>query len=289
MHHAVVIGTNAEWAVVLLALAAVACFYLAFRYWGLARSVADTALARVRSAPHGYVELFGRAQCPADQPHKPAPLSGRSCVWWSYRIQCNKGGKRGWDTLESATSDAPFVLHDDSGECLVDPRGAEVTPTQRQVWYGSESWPSAPYSTSSGPYRYVEQRIHEYDGVSVLGELAAIGGMSGTNVEDEVAALLHSWKDDQTVLLKRFDSDHDGKLNAAEWEQARSAAHEEVVKRMAQTPLIKCIGKPRDGRAFLLAARDPAHLVRHYRWRAAAGFVGFFLSVLVLSRLLLHP
>src|SRR5277367_3549190 len=90
----------------LLPAAALVCFYLTFRYWSLAHSVADTALARVRSAPHGYVELYGRAEFVPDTKQRNARLTGRACVWWSYTIARKSG--RTWETVDRGTSAEPF-------------------------------------------------------------------------------------------------------------------------------------------------------------------------------------
>jgi hypothetical protein len=191
--------------------------------------------------------------------------------------------------VDRGASDASFLLQDDTGACLVDPRGAEVTPSERQVWYGSDSWPTAPYSTGlgalGGNYKYVEQRIREADSVCVLGELAATGGLADAGVETDIATLLHEWKSDPATLLRRFDRDGDGQLNAQEWEQARAAARAAVLEQRAQTPLVKEMAKPRDGRPYLLAARTPELLVRRYRLQASACLGGFFLSLLWLAHL----
>jgi len=286
------VAGHSGWLLVVLAVAALLCFYFGFRAWGRARSVADTARARVRSAPHGYVELYGRAEFPPEENHRQAPLTGRTCVWWSYSISHNSGDKRGWQTVASETSEEPFVLRDETGACQVDPRGAEVTPSERQVWYGSESWPSAPYSEGGllgGNYKYTEKRIYENDGVCVLGEFATVGGIADGSEEDSIAALLHEWKADQAGLLKRFDKDGDGKLSAEEWEAVRAAARTAVQTQTVQSPLLKQIAKPRDGRPFLVAAKDPEHLAQSYRWQAAVCLTGFFAVLMLLTGLFLHP
>lgn len=272
--------------VLMVAGACLACSFFAYRAWSRARSLSNTVRARVRSAPHGYIELYGRSGFSQQVPEqkKSAPLTGRASVWWRYHIYEREG--RSWSRVDFGASDAAFVLQDDTGSCLVDPRGAEVTPTDRQVWYGSESWPSAPYSTGLGignRYRYVEERIHEADGVTVLGELAATGGLADGGVEAEIAALLHAWKAEPATLLRRFDHDSDGQLNSQEWEQARAAARAQVLDQRAQAPLVKQMARPRDGRPYLLAARSPEVLARRYRWQSAACLAGFFASLVWLT------
>jgi len=163
--------------------AALACLYLALRNWRLAVSVADTARARVRSAPHGYVELYGRAEQGSAAKPVIAPLSGRHCVWWRYRVEHQRG--RSWHCNSHGESEAVFLLRDETGACQVDPRGASIKPSRREIWYGSEPWPRPGTCGSLGPfgsrYRYVEETILEYDGVCALGEFAALGGMANGN------------------------------------------------------------------------------------------------------------
>src|SRR6185437_10175172 len=215
--------------------AALACLYFAFRNWRLAVSVADTARARVRSAPHGYVELYGRAEQGSVAKPVIAPLSGRHCVWWRYRVEHQRG--RSWHCNSHGESEAVFLLRDETGACQVDPRGASIKPSRREIWYGSEPWPRPGTCGSLGPfgstYRYVEETILEYDGVCALGEFAALGGMANGNLDFEVSALLHDWKQDPAALIKRFDRDGDGALDEVEWEQARITARSEVMAREA--------------------------------------------------------
>ena len=59
--------------------------YIFFRRWRQQRLVEDTPAARIRSAAQGYVRLSGRAQAADGKPLR-APLTGRRCVWWTYRI-----------------------------------------------------------------------------------------------------------------------------------------------------------------------------------------------------------
>ncbi len=276
--------------VLLLVAACVACCVFTYRAWARARSLSNTARARVRSAPHGYVELYGRTGFAPDvkDQARSAPLTGRACVWWRYHIY-ERGGRNGWYTIDHGASENTFLLQDDTGSCVVDPRGAEVTPSARQVWYGSESWPTTPYSTGLGSlgsnYKYVEQRIHETDSVCALGELAATGGLADGGLESEIASLLHDWKADPATLLRRFDRDGDGQLDAQEWEQARAAARAQVLEGRAQTPLVKEMARPRDGRPYLLAARSPEALARRYRWQASACLAGFFVTLILLAHL----
>jgi hypothetical protein len=80
-------------------------------------------------------------------------------------------------------------------------------------------------------------------------------------------------------------------LSAAEWEQARAAARQQVLEGHATEPLspsVNVLGDPADGRAFLLAASDGASLAQRFRRRALAGVGGFVGSAAALTWMLTH-
>src|SRR5271154_2872038 len=110
------------------------------------RLLADTPLVRLRSAAQGYVKVFGHAE-PRDGPAIAAPLSERSCVWWSYEVAYRDRSAKGetrWRSIERATSVELFALADSDAQCLVGPVNAEITPTVHDVWYGAVPRPGGP-------------------------------------------------------------------------------------------------------------------------------------------------
>lgn len=108
--------------------------------WSRARHLLDTPTSRIRSAAQGYVELVGMLRELA-VPQPVAPLTGEPCLWWRYRIEeYRSNGKRSsWNVVERGTSEAWLRLADATGECLIDPRGAEIRAAVREVWEGSAS------------------------------------------------------------------------------------------------------------------------------------------------------
>ena len=273
------------------AAAAAYSFWFAFKAWRENRVIADTPTSRVRSAAHGYVQFAGHG-VPMPKEENRAPLSGIPCAWWRYKIEERRqsGRSRGWTTVQSDTSALPFILDDGTGQCVVDPRGAEVFPNEKDVWYGDTDWPQihlpkgqgvigtlADLLTSGGRYRYTEYRIQPHEPLFALGAYRSGGALSDQNPEDAVAELLRTWKQDQKSLLERFDSNHDGVLDSAEWEAARAAAHRQVIETLLVKPQaanVSVLSKPGDGRAFLLSASDGESLGRQLRVRAAAGLAG---------------
>lgn len=258
-------------------------FVAAFRALKRARVVEDVPTSRLRSAAQGYVELFGRAELLPGAPVL-SPLSGRACAWYRYRVEVRERDRRSgssqWRLVENGVSDALFRLVDETGECVVDPDGADVTPALKQTWYGIERVPGGPppresvLSLLSGRYRYREELIRPGDPLHAVGNLRTVGGPADqTPVHEDVRALLAEWKRDP-ARMRAFDTDGDGEVDPAEWETVREAAMTEVLRcradRSAHLGTHVLSAPPTPGRPFLLSAVPQDTLVRRYRWRAAA-------------------
>lgn len=285
-----------------LAGATVYSLYYCFVSWRRNRVVGDTPTSRVRSAAQGYIEFTGRGRMTPNKENK-APLTGLPCTWWRYKIEERSGSRsRSWTAVQSGTSEEPFLLDDGTGQCLIDPRGAEVFPNTRDVWYGSSDWPDGVRIPSgggvlgwcldalaTGKYRYTEHRLEPHERLYAIGSFRSLGGVRVESPDRAVAELLRDWKHDQASLLARFDTDHDGVLSAVEWDRARAAAREQVVAAAgaeAEAPGLNVLSKPEDGRAFLLAASDEQTLARRLRRQAAAGVIGFIASASALTWML---
>jgi hypothetical protein len=284
---------------VMLAAAGGYCFWFGFKSLSKCRALENTPTARIRSAAQGYAEFAGVGTLPARAVCR-GPLTGLHCTWWKYKIE-ERGSRRrsGWRTIDSMTSETPFLLDDGTGKCLVDPRGAEVVAHEHTVWFGNAEWPVVRVPPgdglvgkffdallSGGRYRYSEWRLNEDQPVYALGEFSTSGGVSGDDTEGETLQLLHTWKADQVKLLERFDANHDGHIDANEWEQVRVAARAEVLaKRNAKelAPAVPMLSEPADGRPYLLSDSDQASLARRFRWRAGGGICAFVASMAALA------
>jgi len=268
---------------VIAAAAAVLAAFALFRFFMRLRRdrlVADTPAARIRSAAQGYVKLTGRA-VPAGPAPTAAPLSSRPCVWWAYEIaqeQRDSKGNTHWHTVESAASVELFALVDDDGSrCLVGPVSAEITPTTRKVWYGSE-----------GGWRYTERLLGVGERLCVMGELRSHSELGDVNVA--TAAKLHEWKQDQRSLLARFDVNHDGKLDAAEWEAARLVAARESQSQTLQSTIsrVSVISEPVNGEPFLIAPLSASQLEKRERLFAGLYFLLGLIGVIVCAWAIRH-
>jgi hypothetical protein len=289
--------------------ASLAAFYYAFRNLRRARLIEDVPTARIRSAAQGQVELEGVAGALPGEPIL-APLTCARCCWWRYQVERRRSENR-WERVEHGVSDDFFVLDDGTGTCLVDPEGAEVTPTDRSVWYGdsarplnlrpersavrpqgwSWAWPvgarmmlgaaiSADFRSEN--YRYTEERIYFGDRLYVIGHFRSEDDLHhGAEREQLTRDKLRLWKHDQAGLLRRFDRNGDGRIDPAEWERARAAAAEEASTEEDQLVAGRIPHRlsrsPDKTYPFLISSLPQYDLVRRYRLSAAASAVGFFL------------
>jgi E3 Ubiquitin ligase len=270
-----------------LAVLALWAFFVRFRR---DRVVADTPLTRIRSAAQGYVKISGRA-APASEAPTAAPLSSRPCVWWSYEIavrETDSKGNKSWKTQERASSTELFVLIDEDSRCLIGPVQAEVTPTVNDTWYGTQMRPDTPpipggsmFQIVTGDYRYKEQLLKPGDRLCVLGDLRSHSEGATTDLGAAVAAKLREWKQDPRALLARFDTNHDGKIDASEWEAARAAAARETQSESLQKHIerISVVSKPANGEPFLIAPMSADSLERRERLMAAVYFAAALIAL----------
>lgn len=277
------------------ALATGYTLYRFFEFLRRDRFVQDTPLMRIRSAAQGYVHLEGRASPPPDA-DMTSPLSSRPCVWWDYRIARryrNSKGQTEWEVIDQASSVAPFVLADADGQCLVGPIGADITPTSQATWFGDTPRPTCgpadahPHLLVERDYRYTERIIMSGTHLSVLGELRSHS--SAIETDEQVRELLMQWKADQAQLLARFDRNHDGHIDAEEWEAVRAAARAQVEATLLQTPVerVSVVAETRHGEPFLIAPFNEEQLVRRGR-RSAVGSLLMSLLFVMLTAWAIH-
>ncbi|MGD2118177.1 MAG: GIDE domain-containing protein [Chromatiales bacterium] len=296
---------NGQFWVILAFLAglSILSFYGALRFFRRNRIIVDTPTARIRSAPQGYVELAGVAQLEKDQP-VIAPLTDTPCCWYRYKIERESDNK--WRTVEKGDSEIAFVIEDDTGRCLVLPSGAEVTASERSVWYGNSKQPTDRnpprqkitataghfhISINTGVsanfadllktrYRYTEERIYPGDILYALGHFHSLGETEHSQSKRQLTRdILKFWKQDQTRLVQRFDQNNDGRIDADEWQQAQDAATRIAAEKHAEQKLQQVphsLGKPRDKAfPFLISSLPQFALAQRYRilfWLSLAAF-----------------
>jgi len=222
--------------------------------------------SRIASAAQGYVELHGQGR-PLDVNPLHSPLSGMACLWYRYQVE-RKSSDDKWEMLEQAQSHTSFVLDDGSGQCLVDPEGAEIVTRHCRRW-------------NDGDYRYVEWTLLQRDRIYVLGNFLTRHPGQGLDAGADVRDLLAQWKADQPGLLRRFDLDRDGQLDEREWALARRLARGEVEKRhreLRRQPELHLVeGAPSS--LYLISNHEPEQLSRRFLWLAGAQLVVFLVAL----------
>ncbi len=207
--------------------------YGALHFGRRAWRLADTPIARIRSAPQGYVELHGHARLLPGPPIL-APLSYLPCAWYRYRVEEHTSGNRWWP-VDSGESDSLFLLDDGTAQCVIDPEGADFIKTRHEVWYGNLSGARTHALWGIGAtYRYTEQRILPDEDLHVIGLFRTVGGLrEAPDTRSEVAELLERWKRDPRRMAL-FDRRRNGRIDPDEWEAARRAAYRQVQREQLQ-------------------------------------------------------
>lgn len=258
-------------------------FFLGWRFFRRLQVVQDTPKSLIRSAAQGYVELSGLSRLMPGDPIL-GPLTRMRCVWWSYSVEEHVGsGKNSrWERVSNGKSGELFHIEDSTGRCVIDPDHAVVYPSAKNVWYGSSASPdTAPnmgMGSFGGRYRYTEARIDEGAPLYALGYFHTQGPISAGDIDDEVRQQLAAWKKDQAWLIRHFDANHDGQVDPQEWEAARAEARRLVLEQERDNlkrPPVDVLGRPPDGREFILSTLPRGKLEARLRLYAAVCLLGF--------------
>jgi hypothetical protein len=219
-----------------------------------ARAVDDTPTSKVASAAQGYVELIGTGKALAGAPLL-SPLTHLPCLWFRYTVE-RKDSENKWVLESEGESDASFILDDGTGQCMVDPEGAEMLVTKKDTWI-------------EGGRRYTQWLLIEHQTIYALGQFATRGSVDfGLDVAEDVKLLLAEWKKDRQMLHRRFDLNRDGQIDMKEWELARAQARREVSanhRALRAAAELHVMHRPDDGRLYLISDLEPGRLAGKYR------------------------
>ena len=274
---------------IILLLCCIGGFIGGFYYFMRMRVMENIPTSKIRSAAQGYLELIGEGQL-MEGPEIIAPLSGKTCTWFSFEIRERRrsGRKNRWVTIEKGTSDELFLLIDETGQCVIDPEGASIVSKHSNTWYGTSPRPGQGSMRrggllSSGRYRYTERRMHPGEPLYAVGLYQTTGGASAqVNLNADVLALLKEWKSDSEAMLKKYDSNSDGQIDVGEWEAVRKAALAEVMtqhQEIKSIPAVNIMTQTRDRRRpYILSALPQYKLIRNYKIYSWCLIVLFFIT-----------
>ncbi len=213
-HH----GAGVWLAVLLLATISLMAWLRAMRTLQIINA---TPVSRISSAAQGYVALHGSGKALAGIPLL-SPFNGMPVLW--YRLHTQQRDSQGrWQYCSQDESDACLLLEDDSGQCVIDPQGAEVHTLRRET-------------ETRDDMRYTHWYLTEHMPLLVLGNFKTLQGETLTQTEREtVKEVLADWKQDKAELLRRFDLNGDREIDEAEWSLARAEAAREARRQRIET------------------------------------------------------
>ena len=296
--------------IIVCGISMIAAAWFMFRHLRRYRLITDTPTAMIRSAPQGYVEIIGNV-IGGEAGLLQAPLSGRPCVWYRYRVDRQSSGRKNrWTNEHRGTSDQWFQIDDGTGVCLIDPSKAEIDAVQHRVWYGNTPNPNLnstikshagsfltrPLSFGAGiplgtRYRYIETLILEHEKVYALGTFKTLGGGRGVESIDQIQAqIIRDWKGNYSELLDRFSTPGAKVLTEKEWQNVREAARLAAIeqrKDSLELPDMHTLSDPGlPGHPLLISTQDLDKLVQRFRTRAKLCLIYIIAALWFCSELL---
>jgi hypothetical protein len=246
------------------------------------RRVEDLATSRIRSAAQGYVEIEGRA-APLGATTR-CPACGTECVWWSVVEKPHPKARSG----TRRSSESPFLVEDGAEVCIVEPREAE--------------WLVGTVKCHGSWARYLAGSRHIVPGdfLYVLGEFRTDRSGQGPDPPRARASVQASAAAAQRIQQglsaaagrAAADTDKDGVLSVAERQAFAAQVKAQVAVERGLTSWnseVHRIGRPVDGRPFVVSTQPQSVAMRWQRWRLAIGGAGVVAAAAVLVALLLVP
>jgi hypothetical protein len=233
--------------------------------------VKATPTSPIAFAEDGYRQVEGVIEAVEGKTLK-TPLTGWDVVWYRIKVEqqtfdTSDPGRFQWKIVSRSTSSAPFLLRDSTGACRVRPMDAEVTPTDKSVWFGptehpqdrnpprlAPTDPSTPLFQSGATdqvYRYTEERLYAGDALFALGHFSS-GRFTG---KPATAAALHPDPDDAPEDEADLDED-------------------ERVEKRAEQAAAGSIAKGKDGPLILSTTPEASHVAMTEYGGQAAIYMG---------------
>ncbi|MEZ4741802.1 MAG: GIDE domain-containing protein [Bdellovibrionota bacterium] len=277
------------------------------------RIIEDTPTSKIKSAAQGYVELKGSVSETSDGFKLISPLTENPCVWYQYKIEQSQGSylSPNWQTIEKGTSAQKFIISDDSGSCIIDPRDAEIITDHSRLWHGSTLYPMTKTANSQFKpnnsflinaslrshqqtrYRYSEKFIYAHDVIHVFGYFHTEGG--GRNIPSIskiTSQVLKEWRENPDKLKEKFDENKDGKIDMWEWDKVRKAAinnAEQKRKKLFNTPIIHILSKDKlNKHPFIISTHSQKELLSKLRFYSFISVTVILCSCLYLWKYLIY-
>ncbi|MDX2494630.1 MAG: hypothetical protein QNK27_06680 [Desulfuromusa sp.] len=199
-------------------------FWYAFYFLRMKRQMENTPTSKVRSVAMGMVEVKGEA---IRKFALLSPMSHTPCVF--YRLTKYRRNKNDqWKVSSISSSDnVPFMLEDDTGRVEIDPAGCRVSAGSKQE--GTPGQVGLMRLNGNSSDKWVEEIVIDGTLLYVLGYASVKKAEGPTLAEQKIEALRELKQNPQN--LQQFDHDGDGEISADEWDTARAAVEEKVMRK----------------------------------------------------------
>ncbi len=206
---------------------AMVLFWYAFYFLRMKRQIENTPTSKVRSVAMGMVEVKGEA---IRKFALLSPMSQTPCVF--YRLTKYRRNKNDqWKVSSISSSDnVPFMLEDATGRVEINPAGCRVSAGSKQE--GRPGQVGLMRLNGNSDDKWVEEIVIDGTLLYVLGYASVKKAEEPTLVEKKIAALRALKQNPQD--LQQFDRDGDGEISADEWDTARAAVEEKVLRKSLQ-------------------------------------------------------
>ncbi len=249
-------------------------FWGGFYFVRLKRQVENTPTSKVRSVAMGMVEIKGKA---IRQFALISPMSHTPCVFYRLTKYRRKENQQWIVSSVSSSDNVPFLVADETGEVEVDPAGCRVRAGTKQE--GVPGQIGLLRVDDESEEKWVEEIIVEGTLLYVLGFAAVKREDGPTITERKIAALRELKRNPQD--LQQFDSDGDGKISEDEWDAARVAVEEKVLRESLQAKQQRkkqeqhVVISKKKGRPFIIAeTHSEAHLTGRFAAYTVPLFIG---------------
>lgn len=252
------------------------------------RLIQNTPVSKVRSAAVGLIELAGVAR---RRKEMNSPLSTVKCCCWNCEVQelRSDGRKAYWHPISKLGTIDLFYLDDSTGRVLINPMGAQLHVMSYTFHLNPETRAFLePALIQCGindkslfggtrEIRIIERVIPEGERLFVMGQLVPMG----EHLEDRQARFnerLRAIKADP-VKMAEADINHDGAIDAEEWDAFRHKQEEEFLKeeiaRQANLPAedLMLVKAPAKG-PFVISTESEKELIDSYKWTAPTAVSG---------------
>ncbi|MDX2481368.1 MAG: hypothetical protein QNK24_13675 [Desulfuromusa sp.] len=238
--------------------------WYAFYFLRMKRLMENTPTSKVRSVAMGMVEIKGQA---IRKFALVSPMSHTPCVF--YRLtKYRRDRNNQWKVSSVSSSDnVPFLLEDDTGRVEIDPSGCRVSAGSKQE--GTPGQVGLMRFNDDSDDKWVEQIIVDGTLLYVLGYALIKRAAEPTQTEQKIEALRELKRNPQD--LQQFDRDGDGKISEDEWDAARAAVEEKIIRQSLQNKQKRkkqeehiVIGKKKGRPLIITETHSEDHLTTRY-------------------------